>query len=118
MSWTFCTSGAAVANAGLNQNSVVGTSGGLMTSWSDESEGWIEQETRRKWLASFSTLDTGTQNALSDVCASRIAMRIISHDSTGYLRREADLLMNLNDDRVTKGLQVLKDFKSSSLQVV
>jgi len=116
MSWTLCTSGAAVYKAGEHVNSTVSGSGVILAKWSDEAEGRIETETRRTWVSSYSTLSDGVKGILSDVCSSLIAMKIISYDTTGYLSREADILMNVNDDIVSKGLSILKDFKSNTLQ--
>ena len=115
MSWTLCTSGSAILKAGANANSTIIASGSL-SFFSDEAEGRIEAETRRTWVASYSGLGTGIKGVLSDVCSSLIAMNIISYDTTGYLSREADTLLNVNDDRASKGLQTLKDFKSNTLQ--
>jgi len=116
MSWTFCTSGAAITNAGVNVNQKVIASGGTLAKWSDEAEGKIEQETTTAWIDNYSGLADGTKNALDDVAASLIAMRIISFDVTGYLSRESDTLLNVNDDRVTKGMNVLKAFGKRTLK--
>lgn len=116
MSWTLCTSGAAVAKAGVHANSVVATSGAIMNQLSTDVEGRIEAETRRSWVANYSGLPTGVKGVLSDIASSMIGMNIIAWDTTGYLTREADTLMNHNDDRITKGLAILKDFKSNSIQ--
>jgi hypothetical protein len=45
-------------------------------------------------------------------------MAIIAYDTNGYLTREADTLMNFNDDIITKGLGVLKDFDANSLKTL
>lgn len=115
MSWTLCTSASAVAKAGTHC-SAVSSSAVTMAKWSDEAEGRIEAETRRSWVANYTGLSTGIKGVLSDVCSSLVAMNIIAFDTTGYLSREADTLMNFNDDRITRGLAVLKDFKSNTLQ--
>ena len=116
MAWTLCTSGAAVYKAGANCNGTVSGSGVILNEWSTEAEGRIEAETRRSWVTNHSGLSDGVKGILSDVCSSLIAMRIISYDTTGYLSREADTLMNMNDDIANNGLRILKDFKSNTLQ--
>lgn len=116
MSWTLTTSGACVSKAGVNVNSDIAISGAILAKWSDEAEGRIDAETRRTWTSSYSNLSTPIKTILSDVASSLIAMNMIAYDTTGYLSREADTLMNLNYDRVQEGLRVLKDFKSNSLQ--
>lgn len=116
MSWTLTTSGAAILKAGANVNSDIIGSGGRLLEWSNDAEGRIQAETRRTWVVSYDTLDTPIKNALSDVASSLIAMSIIGYDTTGYISREADSLLNINDDRVRQGLKVLKDFKSNQLK--
>jgi len=109
MSWTLCTSGAAISKAGVNANSTICTSGAALEKWSEEAEGRICAECHKDFITDISSLDTGIQYAISDICSSLIALNIIAFDTTGYLTREADILLNLNDDRVTKGLAKLKD---------
>ena len=107
MSWTLCTSGAAIFKAGENADSSATLSGSMLAKWSDEVEGKIDFETNTAWVANHAGLSTAAKNILSDVCSSLIAMNIISYNSTGYLNREADILLNVNDDRANKGLKVL-----------
>ena len=115
MSWTLCTSGAAVLKAGTHANSI-STSGSALAEWSTEAEGKIEADTGFSWVTNYSGLSTGIKGALSEVCSSLIAMKIIAYDVTGYLRREADTLMNFNDEIVTKGLATLKDKAVNTLK--
>ena len=116
MGWNLTTSGAAIRAAGANANTTIISSGAGLLGFSDEADGIIECETRRKWEDNYTGLPTAIKNALDNVAASLIAMRIIAYDPTGYLTREADILLNVNDDRANKGLKILKDFKSNSLQ--
>jgi len=108
MSWKLCTSGAAVYKAGEHVNSTVSGSGTILAKWSDEAEGNICFETNTNWIDNYSALSTEAKAILSDVCSSKIAKRIIAYDTTGYLSRESDMLMNMNDDIENKGLQILK----------
>ncbi len=73
---------------------------------SDAVEGRLIAEAHTDFIANPPT-DTLISQAITDVCSSWIAMDIIAFDTTGYLRREADTLMNLNDDRATKGMAIL-----------
>lgn len=116
MSWTLTTSGSAIVKAGTNANSTLIVSGTPLAKMSDEAEGYIENITRRKWVANHSGLDTGIKGVLSDVASSLIGMAIATNDPTGYLAREWDGVMNFNDDRITKGLSRLRDFKSNELK--
>lgn len=119
MAWTLTTSGAAIAKAGLNANSNVIVSGGLMDKWSDDAEGYIIGITRRDWVDSYATVDAGTKALLSDVCSSIIAKNIISYDMSGYsTRSEAETMLDVNDDAVKSGISALKDFKSNTIKGV
>ena len=117
MSWKFCTSGSAIAMAGTNANSTLKSyeEKTIMDGFSDYSEGTMELDTGMTLSGSFTTFATGVQHAIGDICASKIALKIIAYDTTGYLSREADALMNLNDDIVTKGIKRLKDHKNLTL---
>jgi len=118
MSWTLCTSGSAIAKAGAHANSTIIASGSALAVWSTESEGRIVAETRRDFVDSYATVDSGTQGLLADVCSSLVAMKIVGYDTTGYLSREADTLLNVNDDIITKGVNILRDFKSNTIKAV
>ncbi len=115
MSWTLTTSGAAVLKAGVHANAIT-TSGSSLAKWSDDAEGYVEATTRRKWVDNYTGLSTGIKGVLSDIVSSKVAMAIIAYDTTGYLTREADTLMNFNDEIITKGLGILKDFDSNQLK--
>lgn len=115
MTWTLCASGAAIAKAGSHVNSGITTSSALAV-WNLESEGRIESQTRRSWVDNYAGLPAGIKGVLADVCSSLIAMKIISYDTTGYLSREADTLLNVNDEIAAQGMAVLKDFKSNELK--
>ncbi len=114
MVWTFCTSGSAIAKAGQNCSSVSG-SAVIMAKWSDEAEGMICTLTNTDFLTTYSGLKPLIQNALSDVCSSYIGNRIIGYNPTGYLTREADMLVNLNYDIIKNGIAVLLG-KSNTLK--
>ena len=114
MSWLLCTSGSAVAKAGAHCDAVSG-SAVTMAKWSDEAEGDICLATNTDWITNYATLLTPIQNALSDICSSYIAMSIVQYNPTGYLTREADMLMNRNSDIINKGLKDL-DGKANTLK--
>ena len=115
MAWTFCLSGEAIDKAGVNANSAIVLSGTPLTQWSDQAEGSMELETGMALIDNKSGLATGIQAAMADICSSKVAMKIIAYDTTGYLSREADTLLNVNDDIITKGYAKLKDFKKMTL---
>lgn len=109
--WLFCTSGSALAKAGehnaMTTAANLALSGSLLLEWYHQAEGRIEYETNTAWSGSWATLDNGTKYQLSNVCSALIAMDIISYNNTGYLTREADTLMNKNNNIVNTGLRLL-----------
>ena len=107
MSWTLCTSGSAILKAGIHVDTSI-HSGANFDALSDEAEGSIEQDTNTSWVASYTGLSTSIKNALGDICSARIAKKLIAYNPTGYLAREADMLVNINDDIETKGLDALR----------
>ena len=120
MAWTLCTSGSAIAKAGTNVNSLFNAYGEPykthIDTFSDEAEGEIELQTGKTFIASFASLPAGIQGAAGDVASALIGMKLIAFDTTGYLSREADTLLNVNDDIITKGLAKLREFKNIILK--
>jgi len=119
MSWTLCTSGAAVAKAGTHVNSTIilyaGDNKTIMDAWSDEAEGSICAECHSDFITGIATTFLAISGSIADVCSSKIAKKLIAYDTTGYLSREADMLMNINDDIESKGLAVLKQKEKQRL---
>ena len=76
---------------------------------SESTEGSIQTEIHSELVSAYSTLNDATQKTITDICSSRIALLLIAQDTTGYLAREADMLMNWNDDIQTKGLAKLDE---------
>ena len=117
MSWTLCTSGAAIAKAGDSSNTTIRASGACLARWSDEAEGRIVGECRRDWVDNFSSADAHIQHLLTDVCSSLIAKQIIQFDMSGYTSRaEAQTMFDVQDDTAQRGLGILKDFKSNTIK--
>ena len=103
MSWELCTSGAAIAKAGTHANSTIIVSGSTLATWYDECEGRVSGLIH----TDGTTLGAPISTALGDIISSMVAMNIIAYDTTGYISREADILMNLNDEVITKSLSSL-----------
>ena len=114
MSWTLCTSGAAIAKAGEHVSSDVidcttaSISAGRLDNWSDEAEGAFCFDTNTDFITNHSTLSSALSGAVGAAVSSKIAMMIIGADTTGYLSREADALLNLNDEVYSKAVSSLK----------
>ena len=113
--WDFCTSEAAVAKAGVNVNAV-SSAAVTMAKWYDEAAGSIELETAKSYTDNFSSLPAGVQAAVGDVCSSKIAMKMVSFDTTGYLSRESDTILNVQNDIIVKGIKDLADFTKIKLK--
>ena len=115
MAWTLCTSGSAIVKAGLNANSDIIISGSALAQWSDEAEGSMELDTGMDLVSDITSAPGQIKDAVSDIASSKIALLIIGYDTTGYLSREADTLLNIHDDIINKGMSKLRDFKNTTL---
>lgn len=119
MAFTLTTSGAATVKAGANVSITILSNATALDKFSDQAEGRIVAECRRDWVDSFASVDTGTQGLLDDVCSSLIAIEMIGFDTGGYnSQREAETLMDLQDNTAQRGLKLLKDFKSNTIKSV
>ena len=117
MSWTLTTSGAAIAKGGANANSTITASGSVLAKWSDHAEGYIVAACRRDWVGSYTSVDSDIQLILSDVCSSHIAKQIITYDMSGFVNlAEAQTMLNVQDDIIIRGIEILKDFKSNDIK--
>lgn len=115
MSWTLTTSGAAIARAGANANSVIVASGAALALFSDESEGRICAETNVDWIAGFANVNTSIKQALSRASAADVAMSIINYDMGGFTSRaEAQTMLSVLDNDYNAIIKELKkpDFNS------
>ena len=101
MAGTLSTASEAIVKAGENANATIVADTTQITSWIEQAEGNVEHQTRRSWVANFATLGTPVKAMLDDVVSSMVALKIIAYNTTSYLSREADTLMNLNDDIVS-----------------
>ena len=111
MVWTgvLTTSAKAIKNAGVGASAVAAVEAFIQT-WSDDAEGAICAYCHTDFVTNYSSLQTEIKSALSDVCSSMIAMNIVSYDMSGYTdRREAETILDILDNQVNRGLQVLKD---------
>ena len=104
--WQLCTSGAAIAKAGANANATIIASGSTLLQWYTEAEGSISLEIH----TDATSLQGVLSGSLADICSSKIAMKMIQYDSTGYSSREADNLLNVNFDIISKGITNLKSY--------
>ena len=112
-----CTSGAAIAKAGLNANSTLisyaGTNKTILDTWSDTVEAEIEGQTGLSIVDNFASY--ALSGAASAACSSKIAMLIMGYDSTVYKYREADTLLNINDQIYKDNIKNMRDLKKTEL---
>ena len=56
--------------------------------------------------------------ATSKLCAAaaKAGSLMAQYDPTGYLSRELDTILNINDDTYTEAIKTLKEFKKHSLR--
>ncbi len=114
MSWDLCTSGSAVAKAGLNANSDIITSGSILAKWSDEAEGTVCMKTRRDWVATAG--GTQVMKAVGGAVSGLIAMKIVSYDMSGYTSRiEAQTVLDVLKDNFDT---TIKDLRQKNNQVI
>lgn len=116
MAWTLCTSGAAIFKAGANVNSTAVDYINKQTeidAWSDEAEGSMQLESGWKLIDNINNLQTS--GAIADICSSKVAMKMVGYDTTGYLSREADILLNVHSDIISKGMSKLRESDNINL---
>ena len=105
--WNFCTSQAAIAKAGAHANSTIIASGAILTEFSEQVEASINAKTRKDWIGSPPS--TNFQGLLAEAASCLIGNAIIAYDPTGYLSREAETIMDVNDNTATRDIAAIKD---------
>lgn len=78
-----------------------------------QSESFINVLCRYNYSDNYSTLNVDVRRILSEASACMVAQFFISYDMSGYTSRiEAEDMLNLLDDRLTKCLSLLVDQKN------
>lgn len=114
MAFTLCTSGSATAKAGSSVSSTIKSDATELDSFSEMAEGKIVAESRKDYVVDFAKASTAEKGILNDVCSSLIAIKMINFDMNGYTnKREAETMLDVNDEIVAKGMSTLIKFKSS-----
>jgi len=108
MSWTLCTSEAAVYKAGAGANSAVTASHLILAEWSDEVEASINMRTRKDWVAGYAGVGANFKAILADVSSDMIGMKIITYDMSGYTSRlEAQTMLDVARDNINTNIKFL-----------
>lgn len=112
MSWTFCTSGAAISKAGANVNSTIKASGATLADWSDEIENQICNEARVDLVTNFGSLTSNGKQILHQIASAAVAQRMVAYDINSYPSvSEAETILDLLEDQRAEGLKQIKDDK-------
>jgi hypothetical protein len=112
MSWTFCTSGAAISKAGSRANSTIVASGATLATWSDEAENVICDVARANLINSYSSLTTNGKSILGNIASSLIAQKIISYDISSYgSSRTAETILDILENEIKRGLTLIEEDK-------
>lgn len=118
MSWTFTTSGAAIAKAGYGANAVVILNSTILNKWCEQAEGALATNTRYDWVANSGAIGTNFKPILDDTISDMIAMKIINYDMGGYTSRsEAQTMLDVLNDNKNKNIAVLKEEKSKEKMI-
>lgn len=111
MTWTLCTSGAAIHHAGRNANSTLITSGSALADYSDEAEAFLCTHIRYDVVTNYGNLTSNGKKILSDTAADLIAEKIVRYDTNAYFTGEATLLLNVIENNIIRNLKLLEDDK-------
>lgn len=109
MSWTFCTSGAAVYKAGANVNSTVTASGAYLVNLSDEIESIICDVTRYDCITNYASLTANGKQLLASIATAYIASHIINYEPEAIGTTGAALRLNVLYNEISRGFKQLED---------
>jgi len=109
--WTMSLSGQALARAGSHVNTAC--IGALGDTVSVETQSLIEAETGMSIGDHFAAYILSGAASLAH--SAKVAMAYIAYDTTGYLSREADTLLNVNDTDYKSAIKNMKEFEKTTL---
>lgn len=98
MSFTLCSSGAAIAKAGVNANTTFVASTATINEWSDQAEGTFSMKTRIDWVAAIASTGAMIKQSVADAVSADIGNKIINNDISGFLKGEAQTMLDVNKD--------------------
>ena len=116
MSWTLCTSGAAIFDAGKNANanivSYIGAYKTALDDWSDRVESVICDICRVNVVTSYSGLTSGGKQILNELASSMIAEKMVKYDIYSYnSKAEANLILNVLENSIRRCIPLVEDDK-------
>ena len=114
MSWTLCTSGAAIAKAGVNVNSVIIASGATLANWSDEAEAFACSIARADVVTGFAGYSANGKQVLQDLSSSHIAQKIILYEPEAIGNNTATLRLNILNNNIANVMKQIKEDKNKT----
>jgi len=114
MSWTLCTSGAAIAKAGANVNADVIASGATLGNWSDEAEAFACTIARSDVITNFASLTANGKQILQDLTSSHIAQKIIAYEPEAIGIQTSTLRLNILENNIANAKAELKEDRNKT----
>ena len=114
MSWTLCTSGAAIAKAGANVNTTIIASGTVLANWSDEAESLACSIARSNVVGNYSSLTANGKQVFQILCTNYIAEQIIGYQPEALGSSSAATRINVLENNIVKVSNVIKEDKNKT----
>jgi hypothetical protein len=112
----FCNQADMLRKAGANVNSNLNAANDTTFTYSNDfisqAESIINARTRKNWSDIYSTLNNDIKKILKQVASDIAATYCINYDMSGYTSRvEAETMLDVLNNSINRGLQLLKDKK-------
>jgi hypothetical protein len=112
----FCNQADMLRKAGANVNSNLNAANDTTFTYSNDfisqAESIINARTRKNWSDVYSTLNSDIKQILKQVASDIAATYCINYDMSGYTSRaEAETMLDVLNNSINRGLQLLKDKK-------
>lgn len=116
MSWTFTTSGAAIAKAGLTESTFNDDSGdprisgSVLLQWSDEAESLLCDTSRVDLVTNFASLTANGKQVLGNLASNLVGQKIAFFLRDEYAsNREFETLLDIIENDVRRGLALISE---------
>jgi len=112
----FCNQADMLRKAGANVNPNLNAANDTTFTYSNDfisqAESIINARTRKNWSDVYSTLNSDIKQILKQVASDIAATYCINYDMSGYTSRaEAETMLDVLNNSINRGLQLLKDKK-------
>lgn len=111
MTFKFCSSGAIVRKAGANVDAAAAASGAILEQLSREAEAYINMSTNKNWNDEFDDLPADLRPILEMAASSFAGKNLARYKPSSYEVTEIQVLVNMLDDDIVRGLEILKEQK-------